>query len=216
MQRTITLLLTLLLVFSLLVPVYAAEYGSGDLAVPVETEPLDPKIEAVIAWAMETAADDTHGYSQNNRYGPDYDCTSFVCTALMESGFALDRYLSPRGMVRELPALGFAVYRKGETEPQRGDILVEFGVHAEICMGDGCCVGAHQDYGHRRTGDKSGHEIEYRTPVSEKKCWFCKKAQYQYILRYEALEVEAERLRVMEAQIQAKNFLSDEQPHSAE
>ena len=204
MRRLITLLLTLLLVFSLFVPAYAAEKDTEDLVVAAEPEPLDPKVEAMLAWALEIAEDDSHGYSQNNRYGPDYDCTSFVCTALVEGGFALERFLSPGGMVRELPALGFAVYRKGETEPQRGDILVEIGVHAEISLGDGCCVGAHQDYGHSRTGDKSGHEIEYRTPDSEKKCWFCKKAQYDYILRYEALEVEAAR---RQAQQDWKSYL---------
>ena len=199
MRNLITLLLTLLLVFSLLTPVCTAEAFREK---PIEetaseAESLDPKVEAMIDWAVETAGDNSHGYSQNNRYGPDYDCTSFVCTALMEGGFALDRFYSTRGLARELPKLGFAVYRKGETEPQRGDILVKFGVHAEICLGDGCCVAAHQDYD-RRSGDRKGHEIEYRTPDSEKKCWFCKKAQYDYILRYEALEVEAARQKAQE------------------
>lgn len=213
MRRFITLLLTLLLVFSLFIPTFAAEKETEELVIVTEPEPLDPKVEAMIAWAMETAADDTHGYSQNNRYGPDYDCTSFVCTALMEGGFALEHYLSTRGMARELPALGFAVYRKGETEPQRGDILVELGVHAEICMGNGTCVGAHQDYGHSRSGDRSGHEIEYRTPESEKKCWFCKKAQYHYIIRYEGLEILAaqrqqiEELRLLDALLLEENPL---------
>lgn len=200
MRRFISLILMLLLVFSLFVPVYAAEKDMEDLVIIKEPEPLDPKVEAMLAWAMEIAEDDTHGYSQDNRHGPDYDCTSFVCTALMEGGFALDHFLSTWGLLRELPALGFAVYRKGETEPQRGDILIETGVHAEFSMGDGCCIGAHQDYGHSRTGDKSGHEIEYRTPDSDKKCWFCKKAQYNYIIRYEGLEIEAARQQALEEQ----------------
>lgn len=194
MRKIITLLLTLLLVSGLFVPAFAAE-GKPEKSFLTEDaedagEELDPKVEAMLAWAVEIAEDDTHGYSQSNRYGPDYDCTSFVCTALMEGGFALERYLSPRGMVRELPALGFAVYRKGETEPRRGDILVELGVHAEICLGDGACVAAHQNYGHSRTGDRSGREIECRSPEGNK-CYFCQKAQYDYIIRYEALEVAA-------------------------
>ena len=210
MRKIITLFLTLLLLFSLFIPAFAAEKTKEHTE--EESEPLDPKVEAMLAWAMEIANDDTHGYSQNNRYGPDYDCTSFVCTALREGGFQLEGYLSPRGMVRELPALGFAVYRKGETEPRRGDILVEIGVHAEFCMGDGCCVGAHQRYD-RRSGDSTGHEIEYRTPEGFK-CWFCKKAQYDYIIRYEALEIEAERLRALESMKQAAPVLAVETPPS--
>ena len=194
MRRIFILLLTLLLVSGLAVPAFAAA-GKPEKAFSAEAaedvgEELDPKVEAMIAWAVGIAEDDSHGYSQSNRYGPDYDCTSLVCTALMEGGFALKTYLSPSGIVRELPALGFAVYRKGETEPRRGDILVEIGVHAEICLGDGACVAAHQNYGHSRTGDGSGREIDCRDPESGT-CWFCKKAQYDYIIRYEALELAA-------------------------
>ena len=207
MRKFITLLLILLLVFSLFAPVYAEE--KAEKSAPAEDagdagEELDPKLEAMLDWAVEIAEDDSHGYSQSNRYGPDYDCTSFVCTALIEGGFALERFLSPAGMVRELPKLGFAVYRKGETEPRRGDILVEIGVHAEISLGDGACVAAHQNYGHSRSGDKSGKEIDCRSP-EDKPCWFCKKAQYDYIIRYEALELAAAR-KLLEIQ---KTLFSD-------
>lgn len=205
MRKIITLLLTILLLFHLLLPAYAAEFSTEAPEDRGETEALDPKLEAMIAWALEIAEDDSHGYSQANRYGPDYDCTSLVCTALMEGGFELESYLSTRGMLRELPALGFTVYRKGETEPQRGDILVQTGVHAEICLGDGGCIAAHQDYGHSRTGDKSGHEIDYRTPDTYT-CAFCKKAQYNYILRYEPQEIKTAGQVALETLIQASNL----------
>ena len=150
-----------------------------------KTERLDPKIEGMLAWAVETAEDDSHGYSQKDRLGPNYDCTSFVSTALMEGGFRLDHLLSTYTMVSELPDYGFKVYRRGETEPQRGDILVRQGSHAEICMGEGGCVAAHKDYD-GRSGDRSGHEIEYRGSGDE--CWycpFCDSAEYEWIIRYE-------------------------------
>ena len=38
-------------------------------------------IDQVVQWAIDTANDDTHGYSQaqDRRWGtPDYDCASFV------------------------------------------------------------------------------------------------------------------------------------------
>lgn len=214
MRKFITLLLTLLLVFSLFCPAYATEEKS-ETSTPVENaesegEKLDPRVEAMIAWAVEIAEDDSHGYSQNNRYGPDYDCTSLVCTALTEGGFALERFLSPGGMVRELPKLGFAVYRKNETEPQRGDILVEIGVHAEICLGDGACVAAHQNYGHSRSGDKSGKEIECRSPEGSK-CYFCAKAQYDYILRYEGPNLAEGGAKLLEALQKVLSYLNSEQ-----
>ena len=193
MRRIISLLLTLLLVCSLLPMAFAAEELPEDCSVPKkeeEAEALDPKVEAMLAWALEIAEDDTHGYSQAQRYGPNYDCSSFVSTALMV-GFGLDKYLSPAGMVTTLPEYGFAVYRRGETVPQRGDIITRPYSHVEICMGDGACVGAHQDY-NGRSGDGNGHEIEYRLADSSFGCPFCNKEQYTYILRYERLEIVSE------------------------
>ena len=39
-----------------------------------------------VRWAMEIAADDIHKYSQVNRWGPDYDCSSFVISAYQQAG----------------------------------------------------------------------------------------------------------------------------------
>ena len=181
MRKFITLVLTVLLLCGLALPAHAVAVEQlsdeqGELLI------LDPKVEAMIAWAMETAADDTHGYSQYNRFGPSYDCSSFVSTALMEGGFGLDTYLFPANMVEVLPEYGFEVYERGETEPQRGDILVRPYVHVEICMGNGTCVSAHHDYD-GRAGDSTGHEIEYRTEETSY-CPFCLEEEYTYILRY--------------------------------
>ena len=38
-------------------------------------------IDNAIAWARRIAADNIHGYDQANRWGPDYDCSSFVISA---------------------------------------------------------------------------------------------------------------------------------------
>lgn len=190
MRRILSLLLTLLLVSSLLLTAFAEDCQvECDLAEQQEgSEPLDPKVEAMLAWALEIAEDDAHGYSQRNRFGPNYDCSSFVSTALMEGGFGVESYLFPDEMVAVLPAYGFVVYRKGETEPQRGDILVRPFVHVEICMGDGACVSAHSDYD-GRSGDGNGHEIEYRLADAVFECPFCRYAEYIYILRYEGTEL---------------------------
>jgi hypothetical protein len=186
MRKTLSLILTFLLLCSLLLTSYAAgeDPSVGPEERVEETEPLDPKIEAMLACALEIAADDSHGYSQSDRFGPNYDCTSFISTALMEGGFELEDYLSTGGLIDVLPDYGFAVYRRGETEPQRGDILVQRGVHAEICMGDGGCVAAHRDYDWRSGDWRTGHEIEYRTGDDDYGCPFCAERHYGYILRY--------------------------------
>lgn len=44
------------------------------------------KIEKALQWAINIANDNSHGYSQSNRWGPDYDCSSFVISALKAAG----------------------------------------------------------------------------------------------------------------------------------
>jgi cell wall-associated NlpC family hydrolase len=58
-------------------------------------------MEKAVAWALQVAADNRHGYSQgaenatsNNPYtgsreGPDYDCSSLVYHALEQAGFPI-------------------------------------------------------------------------------------------------------------------------------
>ena len=46
-------------------------------------------IEEAVAWAIETANDQSHGYSQADRWGPDYDCSSFVISAFEQAGVSL-------------------------------------------------------------------------------------------------------------------------------
>lgn len=44
------------------------------------------KIEDAVKWAKDIANDDSHGYDQDNRWGPDYDCSSFVISAWEAAG----------------------------------------------------------------------------------------------------------------------------------
>ena len=46
--------------------------------------------ESALKWAKGIAADQTHGYSQANRYGPDYDCSSLVLNAYKQAGIPID------------------------------------------------------------------------------------------------------------------------------
>ena len=138
-----------------------------------------PEIEAALEWAVEIAEDNSHGYSQSNRGGPNYDCSSFVCAALMEGGIELDGLRTTLTMREALEAQGFTCYRKGEVALKRGDILLDPWCHAEFYLGEGCCVAAHRDYD-GRSGDRTGKEIQVRT---EAQCVYCRRSQYIYVLR---------------------------------
>lgn len=43
-------------------------------------------VNDAVDWAVKIANDDTHGYDQIFRYGPDYDCSSFVIKAYENAG----------------------------------------------------------------------------------------------------------------------------------
>lgn len=167
--------ITLSLIFSLtLIPL-----------ISLTANALDYHVEAAIQWAIDTANDNKHGYSQARRNGPDYDCSSLVSTAFKMGGFPVSGTLTTRSMTTPFLKAGFTRYKKGEVNLQRGDVLLKPGSHVELYLGNDFCVGAHSNYD-KRTGDSSGKEIAVR---KIDKCNFCKKKGYTYILRYEKEEV---------------------------
>ena len=140
----------------------------------------EARLEAAMEWAVQTAEDDSCGYDRWDRFGPNYDCSSFVSTALMEGGFPLGGCLSSATICRRLEEQGFVRYNRGEVQLRRGDVLVNPGTHVELYLGDDRCVAAHQDYD-GRSGDSTGKEIQIR---SLDDCPFCKYGQYRYVLRW--------------------------------
>lgn len=126
------------------------------------------KIDAAISWARKIAADNSHGYSQAVRWSPDYDCSSFVISALEAAGFPMRAYGATYtgNMGAALKACGFykvnSVDLKSGAGLVRGDILLNPVTHTELYIGDGRTVGAHGSetggkYG--RAGDQTGNEI---------------------------------------------------------
>ena len=121
-------------------------------------------IERYVKWAVKIAKDDSHGYSQANRWGPDYDCSSLVCAALKAVGFP-DSGASWTGNMKScLKKIGFK-WHKGTSGLRRGDILLVHNKtrqHTEIYLGNGKNVGAHiAETGGitGKTGDQTGNEI---------------------------------------------------------
>ena len=152
----------------------------------IEAEAADNRVESAISWAIAIANDDSHGYSQANRTGPDYDCSSFVSTAFKKAGFSVSGTLHTGNMLNSFVSAGFTKYNKGSVTLQRGDILLRpktssRGGHVELYIGNNQCVAAHSNYD-GKTGDGNGKEIQVR---SKNYCSFCKNSDYTYILRYE-------------------------------
>lgn len=121
------------------------------------------KINEAVTWMEQIAADDTHGYSQTQRNGPDYDCSSFVGTALARAGFSVSKYSTTRNLAEQLEKAGFVKC----SEPwKRGDIHLSAGHHVTMSTDATHIVHASQSENggiDGDTGDQTGKEICIRS-----------------------------------------------------
>lgn len=119
-----------------------------------------------IQWAVDIANDDSHGYSQCKRNGPDYDCSSLVYYSLLNSGYSQaelgDRPFNTGTESAVLTRIGFVRHTYVESELQPGDILWKSG-HTGMYVGDGQVVEAQQNENGKvcggESGDQTGSEI---------------------------------------------------------
>lgn len=121
------------------------------------------KIENAVAWAEQIAADDRHGYSQVHRNSPDYDCSSFVGTALAKAGFPISIYSTTRNLGEQLEKAGFV---KATKPWRRGDIHLAAGHHVTMSVNASHIVHASQSENggiDGQTGDQTGNEICVRS-----------------------------------------------------
>ncbi len=127
------------------------------------------KLERALQWAIAIANDNSHGYSQSNRWGnPDYDCSSFVISALKAAGYDVGGATFTQNMRSALTPRGFTWIPwsqiGGAGNLRRGDILLNDSTntskqHTEFYLGNNQNVGAHQNYGYPAPGDQTGREI---------------------------------------------------------
>ena len=126
-------------------------------------------IESAVQWAVGIANDQSHGYSQANRWGPNYDCSSLVISAYKHAGVPIDTtVVNYTGNMQNLKKYGFQdvtgkVSLSSGSGLQRGDILWWHSSgtsgHTAIYIGNNQIVHARgQSYGSSKTGDQ-GSEI---------------------------------------------------------
>lgn len=135
----------------------------GGTFLPQKLEATSPVVEKAISWALAIARDDSHGYSQSNRWGPDYDCSSFIISAFKSAGVDTGTATYTGNMKNQFMQHGFKWIPwsqiGGTSNLQRGDILLNEASHTEIYLGNGQNVGAHSNRGNPQTGDQTGTEV---------------------------------------------------------
>ena len=130
-------------------------------------------IEDAVEWAIGIANDDSHGYDQTNRWGPDYDCSSLIIQAWQNAGVPVKTQgASYTGnMYDAFIACGFIdvtsqVNLSSGSGVARGDVLLNIVNHTAMSIGNGQIVQAsineHGETTGGQTGDQTGREIYTR------------------------------------------------------
>ena len=131
-------------------------------------------IEDAVEWAIGIANDDSHGYDQTNRWGPDYDCSSLIIQAWQNAGVPVKTQgASYTGnMYDAFIACGFVdvtsqVDLSSGSGVVRGDVLLNIVHHTAMSIGNGQIVQAsineHGETTGGQTGDQTGREIYTRS-----------------------------------------------------
>lgn len=143
-------------------------------------------IEKSVKWMEKIAEDNTHGYDQAKRLGPDYDCSSFVSQGLIEGGFDIKKGSTTSTLYSQLKKEGFEPCK---APWKRGDIHLSVGHHV-VTSTDATHV-VHASINEKgtttggKTGDQTGREICVRSYYEHPTGW-------DYHLRYNDPEKKKE------------------------
>lgn len=131
---------------------------------------MGTKIDRACELAVQIANDPACGYSQRQRWGPDYDCSSLVITCYERAGVPVkSRGATYTGNMRAVFSVcGFEVLDHYDpAELVKGDVLLNDQYHTALYIGDGKLVeatGSETGGIDGQTGDQTGGEIRI-TPV---------------------------------------------------
>lgn len=125
-----------------------------------------------VNWAISIANNDSIGYCQHHRQGnPEYDCSSLVFYALLNSGYNVGSQgsaFNTHGMDGPLASCGFKKMPLPPlSELRPGDILWQ-PEHTEIYVGNGKKVGAHTNEIGQATREAPQHGDQTKDEISLK------------------------------------------------
>ena len=135
------------------------------------SKPMDrlSPVGSAVQWMVDLTEDDSHGYSQENRWGPDYDCSSAVIKAYQQAGIPVrDKGATYTGNMKKVfLKTGFEdvtaevnLYNGAGLLP--GDVLLNEVHHTAMYIGNGMEAEASISENGTVTGkagDQTGKEI---------------------------------------------------------
>lgn len=153
-------------------------------------------IEKAVTWALKIAQDPAHGYDQTRRWGPDYDCSSFLISAWQQAGVPVKTAgatytgnMAPVFLRCGFEDVTAEINLNTGAGLQRGDVLLNTQHHTAMSIGGGQIVHASINESGRatggKTGDQTGREICVRSYYKYSKGW-------DRVLRYAGSRKEAD------------------------
>ena len=152
---------------------------------------MSSRIDKAVQWALAIAADNSHGYDQDNRWGPDYDCSSLVISAFENAGIPVKTNgatytgdMKKVFLITDSECIKNVDLSTGEGL-RYGDVLLKEGHHTAISLGNGYIVHASINEKGKieggQTGDQTGGEICVRDYYNK---------PWNAVLRYTAADPE--------------------------
>ena len=119
--------------------------------------------DTAAAFMEAMAADDSHGYDQGSRWGPDYDCSSLVIRAWKKAGIPLTCTYTGN-MRADMLTHGFRDVTKEVNLAtgsglKKADVLLHETHHTAMYIGGGKLVHAAGNEHGKATGGRTGREI---------------------------------------------------------
>lgn len=142
-------------------------------------------IEKAVTWMVGIANDESHGYDQTSRWGPDYDCSSLVISSYKQAGVGLTCTYTGN-MLADMTKKGFTnvtskINLSTGSGLERGDVLLNTVNHTAMYIGNGkvceACGNENGGITGGKSGDQTGKEI---------RCGSYYNFPWNYVLRYTA------------------------------